>query len=75
MRKAQRSISARATPERLLTFLLDRLSAPAYDSMPYSELLAYLRAGGTWTGNDAQLNTKTPGVVRLIVQSAEYQFV
>ena len=72
---ARDAVSVRATPERLLTFLLDRLSAPAYDSMPYSELLAYLRAGGTWTGNDAQLNTKTPGVVRLIVQSAEYQFV
>jgi uncharacterized protein (DUF1800 family) len=69
------AVSARATPERLLTFLLDRLSAPAYDSMPYNELLAYLRAGGAWTGSDAQLNVKTPGVVRLIIQSAEYQFV
>ena len=68
-------VSARATPERLLTLLLDRLSAPAYDSMPYNELLAYLRAGGAWTGSDAQLNVKTPGVVRLILQSAEYQFV
>jgi len=72
---ARDAVSARATPERLLTFLLDRLSAPAYDSMPYNELLAYLRAGGAWTGNDAQLNTKAPGLVRLIVQSAEYQFV
>ena len=72
---ARDAVSARATPERLLTFLLDRLSAPAYDSMPYNELLAYLRAGGAWTGNDAQLNMKAPGLVRLIVQSAEYQFV
>jgi uncharacterized protein (DUF1800 family) len=68
-------IAVRATPEQLLAFLLDRLSAPAYDSMPYNELLAYLRAGAAWTGSDAQLTVKTPGVVRLILQSAEYQFV
>ena len=67
--------AARGTPERVLAFVLDRLSVAAYDSAPHHELLAYLRAGGTWTGTDAQLNVKTAGLVRLIVQSAEYQLV
>ena len=37
-------------------------------------LLEYLRAGVTWTGSDAQLNTQVAGAVRLIVGAGEYQF-
>jgi uncharacterized protein (DUF1800 family) len=40
---------ARSTPERLLAFVLDRLSAATYDSAPHNELLDYLRVGGAWT--------------------------
>jgi hypothetical protein len=65
----------RNTPEGVLSFFLQRLSPAPYDSDPYGELLGYLQAGITWTGADAQLNTKSPGLVRLIVGSSEYQFV
>jgi hypothetical protein len=35
----------------------------------------YLRATGTWTGSDVQLQAKAPGLVHLIAGSPEYQFV
>ena len=41
----------------------------------YSALHDYLRSGIRWTGTDAQLTTKVPGAVRLLLGSAEYQFV
>ena len=52
------------------------IASPApLDSAPYSELVNYLRAGGSWTGSDAQLNAKAAGLAKLIVGSSEYQFV
>jgi len=63
------------TPEALLTMYLDRLSPADYDRGAYQDLLDYLRAGGTWTGNDAQIGIKAPGLLHLIVGSSEYQFV
>jgi hypothetical protein len=33
----------------------------------------YLRSTA-WTGNDAQLQARVPGLTRLIVGSGEYQF-
>lgn len=63
------------TPERLLDYLLDRLSPAAYETEPYTALLDYLRAGGEWTGSTQQLNAKAPGLARLIAGSAEYQLV
>jgi len=62
-------------PEALLTMYLDRLSPADYDRGAYQDLLDYLRAGGTWTGNDAQIGIKAPGLLHLIVGSSEYQFV
>jgi len=38
-----------------------------------AELGSYLRATGGWTGSDAQLQAKAPGLVHLIVGSPEYQ--
>ena len=35
----------------------------------------YLRATGAWTGSDAQLQSKAPGLVHLIAGSPEYQFI
>jgi hypothetical protein len=68
--------SYRDTAEALLAFFLfDRLSPAPFDRQPYNDLLSYLRAGAAWTGSEAQSNTKTAGLVRLIVGSAEYQFV
>ena len=62
-------------PDALLDFFLERLSPSPYERVPYSELLAYLEAGGAWTGSDTQLNTKAAGLVKLIVGSSDYQFV
>ena len=67
--------ASRATPEKLVDFLLDRLSPARYDSDPYAALTAYVRAGATYTGTEAQVQTKTASVARLITGSAEYQFV
>jgi uncharacterized protein (DUF1800 family) len=63
------------TPEALLSFSLDRLTPADYDRAAYSDLLAYLREGVTWSGSDAQLLTKAPGLLHVIVGSSEYQFV
>ena len=63
------------SPQALLSYVLDRWSPMEFENGPYEELLTYLRAGGNWTGNDAQLLVKLPGVVHLVLGSAEYQFV
>jgi uncharacterized protein (DUF1800 family) len=65
----------RSTPENVLDFFLDRLSPSPFEHVPYTELVAYLKSGGAWTGSDAQLNTKAAGLAKLIVGSSEYQFV
>ena len=64
-----------ATPDGLLDFFLEQLSLSPYDFVPHNELLEYLGAGGAWTGSNAQLRTKTAGLVKLIVGSSDYQFV
>jgi uncharacterized protein (DUF1800 family) len=63
------------TPEALLSFYLDRVTPADFDSSPHQDLLAYLRAGGEWTGSDAQLRVKAPGLLHLIIGSAEYQLI
>ena len=65
----------RASPSAFLDFFLQQLSPPSYATASYNELLAYLSAGRAWTGSDSQLNTKTAGLVKLILGSADYQFV
>ena len=54
---------------------LNQLSPADYDRGAYDDLLAYLRAGGTWTGNDTQIGIKAPGLLHLIVGSSEYQLI
>jgi uncharacterized protein (DUF1800 family) len=71
--RAARSYSE--TAEGLLAYLLDRMSPAPFDGEPLAELVAYLQAGGTWSGSDAQLNIKAPGLARLIAGSAEYQLI
>ena len=63
------------TPEALLSYLLDRLTPHEYPDNSYRALLDYTRAGGAWTGSDAQLATKASGIVHLVVGSGEYQLV
>ena len=46
-----------------------------YDSGPYNELLNYLKSGVTWSGSDAELLVKVPGLVHLVLGSPEYQLV
>lgn len=65
----------RESPERLLDGFLGRYTPAPLTADVYGGLLEYLRDGGSWTGSDAQLNAKAPGLARLIVASAQYQFV
>ena len=69
------SRAASATPESLVNFALDTVSAPPLPAAEYTVLTDYVRAGGLWTGSDTQLLNKTPGVFHLLVGSAEYQFI
>ena len=55
--------------------MLERLSPARYDSEPMQDLVSFLQAGGTWSGSDAQLQSKGNGLARLIIGSSEYQFV
>jgi uncharacterized protein (DUF1800 family) len=63
----------RATPESVLSEALDRLMPADFPDGSRAALLDYLRAGGSWSGSDAQLLIKVPGVVHLILGSGEYQ--
>jgi uncharacterized protein (DUF1800 family) len=62
------------TPEELVSFVLDRLSAPGYSSVAMDALMAYAQSDN-WTGSDAQLAGKGSGLVHLVVGSGDYQFV
>lgn len=64
-----------STPEALFEFALARLSLPAPAGDAAAAYLDYLRAGAAWSGSDAQLLTKTAGLVHLMVGSGHYQFV
>ena len=70
--------SARAynqTPETLIDYAISRLTLPEVPAPVYGALVDYVRAGGTWTGSDAQLLNKAGGVFHLLTGSGEYQFV
>jgi hypothetical protein len=74
------NLAVAAEPHRggastFLDYFLERLSPPPYESVPYGELLAHLTSSGTWTGSTSQTRTKAAGLVKLIVGSADYQFV
>jgi hypothetical protein len=53
---------------------LARFQSAEFSGEGRAALLEYLNAGVTWTGSDAQLNTKVAGATRLIVGAGEYQF-
>ena len=69
---AMAASAARTTPQALVGFMTSRLTAD-FDST--SDLAAYAASGATWTGSDAQLQTKAAGLAHLILGSPEYQFV
>jgi uncharacterized protein (DUF1800 family) len=65
----------RNSADRVMTYFMSRFTPAPFDSQPHAELMSYLNAGGSWTGSDAQVNARAAGLTRLIIGSAEYQFV
>jgi uncharacterized protein (DUF1800 family) len=65
----------KASPQTLIDFATSRLTLPALPSTMTTALQDYVRAGGTWTGSEAQLLSKTGGLFHLLVGSGEFQFV
>ena len=66
---------AKATPQALVGFAVDRLSMPSLAPEVYNTLIDYVRAGGNWVGSEAQLLNKAGGVFHLLTGAGEYQFV
>ena len=71
---ATASAGARSSSRSLVDYLLARLTVDVENDV-YADLLAYASAGVSWTGSDTQLQSKAPGIVHLILGSADYQFV
>ncbi len=63
----------RQTPERVLEYMLARFRTMGYSAAATTAMQEYLRSTA-WTGTDAQLQQRVPGLTRLIVGSGEYQF-
>jgi uncharacterized protein (DUF1800 family) len=64
------------TPESLVDFASGALTLPALVPEEYNALVSYVRAGNSnWTGSDAQLLVKTPGLCHLLTGSAEFQLI
>jgi uncharacterized protein (DUF1800 family) len=63
----------RQTPERVLEYMLARFRTMGYSAAATTAMQDYLRSTA-WTGSDAQLQQRVPGLTRLIVGSGEYQF-
>ena len=64
-----------SSPNSLVDFCYDRLSLPPVTLDNQISLVNYALAGGAWTGSDAQLLTKAPGMIHIVSGSAEYQLV
>ena len=64
----------RQTPERVLEYALSRFRTMGFTTPQTNSMIEYLRSTA-WTGADAQLQQRVPGLTRLIVGSGEYQFV
>jgi uncharacterized protein (DUF1800 family) len=73
-RLATAATAAKSSPTALVDFLADRLTVDL-SSAVHADLASYASAGAAWTGSDTQLQAKAPGIVHLILGSAEYQFV
>ena len=59
----------------LVDFCYDRLSLPPATLDNQISLVDYALAGGAWTGSDAQLLIKAPGMIHILAGSSEYQLV
>jgi uncharacterized protein (DUF1800 family) len=67
--------SVGASADKLLSFVLERLSLPAPDEPVRAALINYIHAGGPFTGTETQLLNKTGGLFHLLTGSGEYQLV
>jgi uncharacterized protein (DUF1800 family) len=65
----------KASPETLVNFAVDTLNMPPPAGDVYTALTDYVKAGGAWTGSDAQLLNKAGGTFHLLVGSGDYQFL
>src|SRR5688572_20334354 len=63
----------RASPDRVLEYVQSRFQTMGFHGGAQAAMADYLRTSA-WTGSDAQLQQKVPGLARLIVGSGEYQF-
>ena len=63
------------TPQGVMSFVMERLSPATLEPQSYDELLAYLRAGTSWTASDNELRAKVAGVMHLVLGSSYYQLV
>jgi uncharacterized protein (DUF1800 family) len=70
---ASRARQYARTPDALLAWTFDMLGAALIDTSVTTELRSYLTSTGAWTGSDAQLQAKVPGLVHLVTGSPEYQ--
>ncbi|HZR24511.1 MAG TPA: DUF1800 domain-containing protein [Vicinamibacterales bacterium] len=61
------------TSDALLSYVLDELTTAPMDSSVTNELSNYLKSTGAWSGSDAQIQSKTAGLMHLIAGSPEYQ--
>ena len=66
--------SYRQSPEGVLGYVLGRFPTSGFSGDAIGAMFQYLRAGGSWTGADAQLQTKVAGLTHLVVGAGEYQF-
>jgi uncharacterized protein (DUF1800 family) len=64
-----------ASPQGLLETMLNRVTPMPFDQAPQQALMSYLMAAGVWSDSGEQLNTRASGLARLLIGSAEYQFV
>ena len=64
----------KASPDRVLEYALTRFKTIGLSSTAMTALSDYMRSGAAWTGSDAQLQIKMPGLSHLIVGAGEYQF-
>lgn len=71
---ARDAAAYRQSPDRVLEYMTGRFQSMPFSSEGSTAMLEYLRSGSGWTGTDAQLQTRIPGLTRLLVGSGEYQF-
>ena len=64
----------RQSPDRVLDYMLSRFQTAGFSPTATTAMADYLRSGNGWTGTDAQMQQRVPGLARLIVGAGEYQF-